>query len=129
VESLISLKRDVKLDAKRDGERDVKRDGERDAKRDGERDAKRDGERDVKRDGERDVKRDVIGGEMSDIIEVKVRGAPNMEKECFFFLEEILGVIDQVTKSFLKLSKMVFFDKKLPDFSSEQKGLEKVNTS
>jgi hypothetical protein len=94
VESLISLKRDVKLDAKRDGERDAKR--------------------------------DVIGGEMSDIIEVKVRGAPNMEKECFFFLEEILGVIDQVKKSFLKLSKMFFSSK---SFSFEQKGVEKVNAS
>ena len=42
------------------------------------------------------LKSDVIDGESSDVIEVKVRGAAKMEKECFFFLEEILGVIDQV---------------------------------
>ena len=29
-------------------------------------------------------------------LEVRVRGPANHEKECFFFLEEILGVIDQV---------------------------------
>jgi len=29
-------------------------------------------------------------------LEVRVRGPKNCEKECFFFLEEILGVIDQV---------------------------------
>lgn len=29
-------------------------------------------------------------------LEVRVRGPDNHEKECFFFLEEILGVIDQV---------------------------------
>lgn len=47
------------------------------------------------------LKSDVIGinndvTQNCDVIEVKVRGALNMEKECFFFLEEILGVIDQV---------------------------------
>ena len=31
-------------------------------------------------------------------LEVRVRGPKNCEKECFFFLEEILGVIDQVIK-------------------------------
>ena len=31
-----------------------------------------------------------------DAIAVKVRGPKNFEKECFFFLEEILGIIDQV---------------------------------
>lgn len=31
-----------------------------------------------------------------DSISVKVRGPRNHEKECFFFLEEILGVVDQV---------------------------------
>ena len=31
-----------------------------------------------------------------DAISVKVRGPRNFEKECFFFLEEILGIIDQV---------------------------------
>ena len=29
-------------------------------------------------------------------LEVRVRGPAKHEKECFFFLEEILGVIDQV---------------------------------
>ena len=32
----------------------------------------------------------------SDGLEVRVRGPAKHEKECFFFLEEILGVIDQV---------------------------------
>ena len=32
-----------------------------------------------------------------DAITVKVRGPRNFEKECFFFLEEILGIIDQVS--------------------------------
>lgn len=34
--------------------------------------------------------------EASSGLEVRVRGPKNHEKECFFFLEEILGVIDQV---------------------------------
>ena len=33
-------------------------------------------------------------------LEVCVRGPQNCEKECFFFLEEILGVIDQVSYEF-----------------------------
>ena len=34
-------------------------------------------------------------------LEVRVRGPAKHEKECFFFLEEILGVIDQVGTLFL----------------------------
>lgn len=32
-----------------------------------------------------------------DTIQVKIRGAPGHEKECFLFLEEILGIIDHVS--------------------------------
>ena len=34
-------------------------------------------------------------------LEVRVRGPASHEKECFFFLEEILGVIDQVITDFI----------------------------
>ena len=37
--------------------------------------------------------------EEDDSIAVKVRGPANNEKECFFFLEEILGCVDQVRVS------------------------------
>ena len=36
--------------------------------------------------------------EEDDSIAVKVRGPANNEKECFFFLEEILGCVDQVRR-------------------------------
>jgi hypothetical protein len=51
------------------------------------------------------LKSDVTGA--CDVIEVKVRGAPKMEKECFFFLEEILGVIDQVRTPTIYLNQIV----------------------
>ena len=35
--------------------------------------------------------------ESAQTLQVRVRGPAKHEKECFFFLEEILGVIDQVT--------------------------------
>ena len=38
--------------------------------------------------------------EEDDSIAVKVRGPANNEKECFFFLEEILGCVDQVSGRF-----------------------------
>lgn len=38
-------------------------------------------------------------------LEVRVRGPVNYEKECFFFLEEILGVIDQVNIQFQRNCK------------------------
>ena len=38
-----------------------------------------------------------MDSEEVDAITVKVRGPRNFEKECFFFLEEILGIIDQVS--------------------------------
>ncbi|XP_071743998.1 death-associated protein kinase 1 isoform X5 [Lepeophtheirus salmonis] len=34
--------------------------------------------------------------EENNIIEVKVRGPKNSERDCFFFLEELLGIMDQV---------------------------------
>lgn len=37
-----------------------------------------------------------LGDKAGSSLQVHVRGPKNCEKECFFFLEEILGVIDQV---------------------------------
>ena len=38
----------------------------------------------------------IVTLEDDDSIAVKVRGPVQNEKECFFFLEEILGCVDQV---------------------------------
>ena len=43
-----------------------------------------------------------------DAISVKVRGPQNFEKECFFFLEEILGIIDQVRR--VNIDRKVYYD-------------------
>ena len=45
--------------------------------------------------------------EEDDSIAVKVRGPANNEKECFFFLEEILGCVDQVSGKILQSSTPV----------------------
>ena len=45
--------------------------------------------------------------EEDDSIAVKVRGPANNEKECFFFLEEILGCVDQVSGKISQLSTTV----------------------
>ena len=42
----------------------------------------------------------IITLEKDDSVSVKIRGPEEREKECFFFLEEILSCVDQVSHSF-----------------------------
>ncbi len=44
-------------------------------------------------------------------LEVRVRGPKNFEKECFFFLEEILSVVDQVNRIYIGMftCKLILF--------------------
>jgi len=57
-------------------------------------------------------------------LEVRVRGPANHEKECFFFLEEILGVIDQVL---LEMSPGQGVDKSILSTADLKSHTEKVH--
>jgi len=57
-------------------------------------------------------------------LEVRVRGPANHEKECFFFLEEILGVIDQVL---LEMSPGQGVDKSILSTADLKSHAEKVH--